>query len=108
MDEIPMVVTAPIKFDGAKAKDVGDQLRAALSRRSVVIADLTQTWCCDLGAMGELSMAHELAASSGRELRIVISSATITHQFALAGLDAELQIYPSMSLARDPAPEPPS
>ena len=49
-------------------------------------------------------MAHELAVSSGRELRIVVSSAAILHQFALAGLDAELLIYPSMSLANDTAP----
>jgi anti-anti-sigma regulatory factor len=106
MDELPKVVTAPIKFDATKAREVGDQLRAALGSRSVVIADLTQTWTCDLAAIGELCMAHQIAASSGRELRIVATSETILRQFARAGLDAELPIYSSLSVASRPAPDP--
>lgn len=102
MDEMPTVVTAPIRFDGTKAKDVGDQLRAALGRRPVVIADLTQTWMCDLAAIGELFLAHDHAVRSGRELRIVVSSAALMREFVLAGLDAELRIYPSVSLANQP------
>lgn len=103
MDEMPLVITAPIKFDGTNAKDVGDQLRAALGRRSMVIADLTQTWTCDLSAIGELFLAHDQAARSGRELRIVVSSAALMHEFVLARLDTELQIYPSVSLASQAA-----
>jgi anti-anti-sigma regulatory factor len=99
MDEVPLVVTAPINFDGTRAEDVGDQLRAALSSRSVVIADLTETCACDLAAICELCMAHELAATRGSELRIAVRSGAILHQFEVAGLDTELHIYPSVTLA---------
>jgi len=102
MDSLPLVVAAPTKFEGPNARNVGVQLRAGLSRRSVVIADLTQTWVCDLAAIGELCLAHELAAARGAELRIVVSSGSIRDQFAAAELDAELHIYPSISLASGP------
>jgi len=105
MDELPMVVTALIKFDGTKAKDVRNQLRAALGRRSVVIADLTQTRMCDLAAIGELFLAHDQATHSGRELRIVVSSAALMREFVLAGLNAELRTYLSVSLASRSYPE---
>ncbi|MGN6791076.1 MAG: STAS domain-containing protein [Streptosporangiaceae bacterium] len=99
MDDLPLVVTVPINFDGPKAEDVGDQLRTALSSRSVVIADLTQTCVCDLAAICELCMAHELALTRGAELRIAIRSGAILHQFAVAGLDTELHIFASVRLA---------
>jgi anti-anti-sigma regulatory factor len=97
-----LVVIAPIKFEGTDARNVGAQLRAAVSRRSVVIADLTRTWVCDLAAIGELCQAHELAVARGAELRIVVSSGAIRNQFAVAELDAELNIYPSVSTAGGP------
>jgi anti-anti-sigma regulatory factor len=102
MDSLPLVVTAPIKFEGTSARSVGTRLRAALSRRSVVIVDLSRTWVCDLAAIGELCLAHELAVARGAELRIVVSSGSIRNQFAVAELDAELHIYPSISLASGP------
>lgn len=87
-----------------KALDVGDQVRAALGRRSVVIADLTQTWTCVLAAIGDLFRAHDRAARSGWRLRIVVSSAALMHEFVLAGLDSELQTYPNLRLACEAAP----
>ncbi len=102
MDEQPMVVTAPILFTATKVKHVGGQLRAALARRPVAIADLTRTWACDVAAIAELGMAHEQARAVERELRIVISSASILRQFVLAGLDAQPLIYPSLNLASRP------
>jgi len=65
-------------------------------------ADLTQTWLCGIAAIGELRMVHEVSAAVDRELRIVVSSASILHQFALTGLDAELLIYPSLNPASAP------
>ena len=102
MDEQPTVVTAPILFTAAKAKGFAGSIRAALSHRDVVIADLTQTWLCDHAAIAELRVAHELASAVDRELRIVVSSAAILQKFALTGLDAELLIYPSLNLASTP------
>jgi hypothetical protein len=49
-------------------------------------------------------MAHDQARGSGRELRIVVSSAAMLDQFVLAGLDSDLLIYPSLSLASRLAP----
>jgi len=99
MDEPPIVLTAPIRFAGAKAKEFGDQLRSSLDRGQVVIADLTTTWVCDLNAVGELRMVSDLATGAERELRIVVASTSIMHQFALAGIDGQLRVYPSLALA---------
>jgi hypothetical protein len=84
--------------------EVGDQLQAALRRAQVVIADLTYTWVCDLTAMGELCLAQEYAAASAKELRVVVTSASLLHQFALAGLDTEIALYPSLDLAMTAEP----
>jgi|SRR5215475_6985117 len=102
MDEPPIVVTAPISFAGAKAKEFGDQLRSCLDRGRDVIADLTTTWVCDLNAVGELRMVNELASGAAREFRVVVASTSIMHQFALAGLDGQLRVYPSLVLALRP------
>src|SRR5262245_65613022 len=102
MDSLPLVVAAPTKFEGPNARNVGVQLHAGLSRRSVVIADLTQTWVCDLAAIGELCLAHELAAASGAELRIVVSSGSILDQLEASELDAGRHIYLSVSIACGP------
>jgi hypothetical protein len=64
MDEQPIVLTAPLVVDGSNAKDVGDQLRAALCRYPVVVADLTTTSACDLAGIGELCNG----ARTGRRL----------------------------------------
>jgi hypothetical protein len=49
-------------------------------------------------------MVHEQAVAYSRELRIVVSSASVMHQFTLAGLDTELLFYPSFSRAIRPGP----
>jgi hypothetical protein len=76
-----------VRARGADVVHGRDQLRAALAARSVVIFDMSQTWVCDLAAPGELCMAHDQARGSGRELRIVVSSAAMLHQFVLARLE---------------------
>jgi len=102
MDEAPIVITVPLLFDASRARDVGEQLRSALRRRSVVIADLTQTWAFDSAGLDELCLAHEAAESAGRELRVVVGSAAILRQLARADFDLPLRIYQSMSLACEP------
>jgi hypothetical protein len=68
MVDQPIIVTAPVTFAGSNAQDVGDQVRSALGRAQVVIVDLTATWVCDLSAIGEQCIAHQLASESAKEL----------------------------------------
>jgi hypothetical protein len=53
-------------------------------------------------------MAHQRAAASGAELRLVVPSACVLRVLAVVGLDRWLAIYPSLpeALAVQPAPKP--
>jgi hypothetical protein len=96
------VVTAPVALVAASASDTGDQIRSALATSQVVIADLTPTKEWDLSAVGELCQAHELAVVYKKELRIVVTSASIRPEFILAASEDELGIYPDLGAAMQP------
>ena len=108
MNNQPKVVNAPVVFVECDAQKFGDRLCAALANRRVVVADLTRTAACDAAAIAEICVANDLAARSSRELRVVIASAAVLRQFALAGLDAELLIYPSLNMAIKPGLDAPA
>ena len=102
------VVNAPVMFVECDAQKFGDRLCAALVSHPVVVADLTRTGACDVAAIAEICVANDLAARSNRELRVVIASAAVLREFVLAGLDAELLIYPSLSMVIGPGPDTPA
>jgi anti-anti-sigma regulatory factor len=53
-------------------------------------------------------MAHQRAAASGAELRLVVPSAYVLRVLAPTGLDRWLAIYPSLpeAMAAQPPPKP--
>ena len=104
----PAVVTLPAEIDMANAGRVGADLQAAFTPGiTTVVADLTATTFCDCGGIRALVMAHERAAASGAELRLVVVSARVLRVMAVLGLDRWLAIYPSLpeALAERPVPK---
>jgi anti-anti-sigma factor len=99
------VVAAPPQLDTANAREFGDQLRAAIVRCQIVVADLTGTRDCDLAGVGELSLALEQAGNFGHALRLVTSSEPVLRSLSLTGLDGQLPIFPSLAAALSEAPE---
>jgi anti-sigma B factor antagonist len=70
----------------------------------VVIADMTATRYCDSSAMRALLVAHDQAAASNSQLRVVIPAETpMMRALALIGLDQVLSIYPSVQEALNAA-----
>jgi anti-anti-sigma factor len=108
--QLPAVVIAlPAEIDMANADRTGQQLGAALAPGvAMVIADMTATRFCDSSGINMLVRAHQQAAASGAELRLVVASTAVLRTLTLLGLDELLAIYPSLSqaLAAGPTPRP--
>jgi anti-sigma B factor antagonist len=97
------VVTLPEEIDLVNADQIGQELDAALaSGVATVVADMTATRFCDTSGVRMLVLAHQRAAASGAELRVVIPSASILRVLALTKVDTVLRIYPSLEDALAP------
>ena len=104
----PAMVTLPAEIDVTNADGVGADLQAAFAPGvTAVIADMTATTFCDSRGVRALVLAHQHAAASGAELRLVVASASVLRVLALLGLDGWLAIYPSLqeAMAVEPAPK---
>jgi anti-anti-sigma factor len=99
------VVTLPDEIDMTNAERVGADLQAALATGvTVVVADMTATTFCDSQGVRILVLAHQRAAASGAELRLVVPGAGVLRIMAVLGLEGLLAIYPALAeaLAGDP------
>ncbi|MGD0373702.1 MAG: STAS domain-containing protein [Streptosporangiaceae bacterium] len=104
----PVIVPLPAEIDIANGDDVGVRLRAAFAPRvAVVIADLGLTVFCDCAGVRHLLLAHDTAAATGAELRLVVQSGCVRRILAVLGADRVLRVYPSLgaALMAGPAPE---
>jgi anti-sigma B factor antagonist len=104
----PAVVALPAEIDMANADRVGADLQAAFTPGvTTVVADMTATMFCDSRGIHALVMAHQRAAASGADLRLVVPSACVLRVLVLTGLDRWLAIYPSLpeALAVQPPPK---
>src|SRR5215831_2477777 len=102
----PRVVTLPDEIDAANAEGVGADLRAAFAPGvMVVVADMTATTFCVSGGIRTLVLAHQQAAASGAELRLVVRGAGVLRVLALLGVGGLLAIYSSLqeALSAEPA-----
>jgi hypothetical protein len=75
-----------------------------LASATTVIADMTATTFCDSSGVRLLVMAHEEAAATGVDLRLVVPSVNVLRTLALIGADWLLPIYPSLEDALGPEP----
>jgi anti-sigma B factor antagonist len=105
----PTIATLPAGMDVTNAERVGADLRAAFAPGvTVVVADMTATTFCDSLGIRALVRAHQRAAASDAELRLVVPSARVMRLLAVLGLDGLLAIHPSLqeALPAEPAAEP--
>jgi len=90
-------VTFPVEVDVSNSEAVGRELLAAFRPGiAVVIADLSRTDFCDSSAISYLITAHNQAACTGAELRVVTSSTTVRRALNILGADQMLRLYPDM------------
>ena len=98
-------VTFPPEVDVSNSEAVGRELLAAFRPgMAVVIADLSRTDFCDSSAISYLIIAHNQAARTGAELRVVTSSATVRRALNVLGADQMLHMYPDMLSALTSVP----
>jgi anti-anti-sigma factor len=92
----PAVVTLPVKVDTAASRSLCGQFGSALASADIVIADMTATKFCDSSGVHILLLAHEQAATTGVELRLVVRSASVLRALAAMGADWQLPVYPTL------------
>lgn len=97
---VPEVVRLPAEIDIVNSETVGGELFAAFKPGvAVVIADMRATTFCDSTGIYWLVMAHNNAACTGTELRVVNSSRPVRRAMFILGADQILHLYPNMTSA---------
>lgn len=102
------IVTLPEHIGASNAGQVRDALLSVINRgATTLIADMTATVSCDHTGADAMVRAWQRTVSSGTELRLVVTAATVARVLSLRGLDRQVSVYPSLNAAvaaRLPAP----
>jgi anti-anti-sigma factor len=94
------VVALPAQLDETNAAlTKAELMAAAASYPDVVVADMSQTTCCDWAGAGALVSAFGFAAANGTQLRIVLTDETVRRVLSLNGLDRIIPMYADVTLA---------
>jgi len=94
------VVTLPEHIDVTNVAQLREQLLLLINRgAAVLIADMTATVSCDHAAVDAIARAHQRAAVSGTQLRLVVTAPVIRRVLAIEGLDRLVSIYPTLEAA---------
>jgi anti-sigma B factor antagonist len=88
-------------MDVSNAGQIREELLLAINRgATTLIADMTATISCDHAGADAVARAYQRAASSGAQLRLVVTAPVVSRMLSLAGLDRLIPIYPSLEAAR--------
>lgn len=91
----------------SNAGQIREELLTVINRGAhSLIADMTATISCDHAGADALARAHQRAAASGTELRLVVTAQIVWRVLSISGLDRLVSIYPSLeaaTAARPPA-----
>jgi anti-anti-sigma factor len=99
------VVTLPAEIDAVNSADVADLLSGVAGQRpEVITGDLSGTAFCDSAGVHAIARAHERAAASGVELRLVTGDSPVARILQLAGLDQVIPVYREVQQSLDTAP----
>jgi anti-sigma B factor antagonist len=99
------VVTLPAEIDVTIADAVRDELLAILNQgATLLIADLSKTEFCDSAGVSALVRTYRQASTSGRPMRLVVSTPSVQRVLSITGVDRLVDIFPSVaaSLAGTP------
>ena len=103
------VVTLPAEIDAVNSADVAELLSGVAGQRpEVITGDLSGTAFCDSAGLHAIARAHERAAASGVELRLVVGESPVARILQLAGLDQVIPVYREVQQSLDTAPAGPS
>lgn len=94
------VVTAPEEIDLANAALLQKVLAEAAGPGQVlVVVDMSRTRFCDSAGLNALVAANRRARAEGSEVRLVVTSESVTRIVELTGVDRVIPIYASLEEA---------
>ena len=94
------VVALPEHIDVSNAGQIREQLLLVInSGAATLIADMTATVSSDHAGADAVARAHQRAAVSGAQLRLVVTAPIVRRVLSLSGLDRLVSIYPSLEAA---------
>jgi anti-anti-sigma factor len=96
-----VIVALPEEIDATNAASVAAELATAISGHPAVIIDMSQTRFCDAAGARAIRLAHDRAAGSSTELRLVVTAEPVRRIFTLIGIDLLIDIRPSVAAAYD-------
>jgi anti-anti-sigma factor len=99
------VVTLPAEIDSVNSADVAELLSGVPGQHpEVITGDLSGTTFCDSAGLHAIARAHERAAASGLELRLVVGDSPVARILQLVGLDQVIPVYQEVQQSLDTAP----
>ncbi|WP_222849216.1 PAS domain S-box protein [Trebonia kvetii] len=99
-DGAQAVVVMPEHIGASNAGQVRDALLSVINLGAVtLIADMTATVSCDHAGADAIVRAWRRTVSSGTELRLVVTAASVSQVLSLRGLDRQVSVYPSLEAA---------
>ena len=96
--DVPVVVT-PSDIDITNAAAFRTALLEAAGRGKTLVVDMSRTEFCDTAGLHALVVAHKQAADDGREVRLVVTSATVLRIFAITGFDQVISSFSRLDQA---------
>src|ERR1700756_1747249 len=92
------VVAAPEEIDITNAEPLRSALlTAAANGHGTLVVDMTRTRFCDCSGLHTLLAAHKRAGAEGRQVLLVIPSATGLREFALTCMARVIPTFPSLA-----------
>ena len=94
------IVSFPGQVDISNVDQLRDRLLSVINRgATVLIADMTRTVSCDHAAVDAIARACQRAATSGTQLRLVVTAPLVRRVLSIEGLDRLVPIYPRLDAA---------
>ena len=96
--DMPVVVT-PGDIDITNAAAFRTALLEAAGRSRTFVVDMSRTQFCDTAGIRALVAAHKQAEADGREVRLVVTSASVLRIFAITGFDQVISRFSNLDQA---------
>jgi anti-sigma B factor antagonist len=99
-----VVIRLPADIDLGNADTIGQELAAALAPGVAgVVADLTDTTCCDPAGTRMLALVYLQAIDNRIDLRLAIPGSAVRRALEIAGLNLVLPVFASLDDALAPS-----
>ena len=96
--DVPVVVT-PGDIDITNAAAFRTALLEAAGRSRTFVVDMSWTQFCDTAGIHALVAAYKQAEADGREVRLVVTSASVLRIFAITGFDQVISSFSRLDQA---------